>query len=150
MTIGEPSDFYSSLTIRTERGAVVQVIYRLACDTNFVGEDCATDCLQQPDLQVCSTQARYGLGGDRNHNASEQALRYFGSPLARCPLRPFRPKSTVSPTEPEGFPSPVATPSETLLPTKTLSPGDKSATPGLSSDGPGGSTTNLPSYETPP
>ncbi|GFS18907.1 hypothetical protein ElyMa_003275100 [Elysia marginata] len=99
LTIAGPSDFYSNLTIRTDMGAEAQFIYRLACDTSYAGDDCATNCLEQPQLQVCKAQARQGPGGVNNRGVSQQALKYFGSPLARCPNHPGVPTSTVSPSD---------------------------------------------------
>ena len=54
------------------------VMYRLACDTNHVGQGCAINCLRQPNLQVCSAQAGHGPAGVRTNSSLDQGLRYFG------------------------------------------------------------------------
>ncbi|KAK3779521.1 hypothetical protein RRG08_045267 [Elysia crispata] len=132
------------------------VMYRLACDTNHVGQGCAINCLRQPNLQVCSAQAGHGPAGVRTNSSLDQGLRYFGSPLARCPARPHEPGSTLSPTDvatsvsTTGSPhrsswtSPDARTSDMLLPSETTPVADGPTSTVSSSIKPGRSTT-LPS-----
>ncbi|GFO25815.1 delta-like protein d [Plakobranchus ocellatus] len=120
LTIGGPSDFYTSFFFYTNNGAKAHLIYRMACDSYSFGQDCATNCQMQPDHPACLGQP----GGELEDwtTVSSQALHYFGSPLARCPLRnpvpgtPTPPGDDVKPTttlttEVNTTPSTVKTPS---------------------------------------